>query len=103
MFELADCGGNDHQVLAFRAFAFLSGMNTKSTNTLAAVRALEYYLVRPGRDNAWLMTLWARDPFACVLLINVKLLTTILAGKLNHSLFILISVATRTGVSLHLV
>ena len=56
--------GDDNWILAFRALAFLAGVDLRNSNTLAAVLAVELYLIRVVRYNARLAALRTFDPLA---------------------------------------
>ena len=77
-------------------------MNLRNTNILAAVVALELYLVRIIRYNTYAAALRAFYSLARVFIFNIKFLAAVLAGKLNHIQVLQFSTVIITGAPLFL-
>jgi hypothetical protein len=96
-------GWNNNWILTFGAFAFLAGVNLRNTNALAAVLAVELYLLGIIGYKAYTAALGAFYSLARVLVMNTEFLTTVFTVKLNHSGDSQFNVVTRDGESLDFV
>ena len=77
-------GWNNDDITTFGTFALFAGVNLRDADFLVTAFTTECDFVCVRRYDFNTAALWAFDSLARMFILNVKLLATVFARKLNH-------------------